>query len=534
MVFPFKSLGKVSINFAISNSLPRLLNCVKHLPASKLFTYYNNDMPKTNRHQQIWILFLLTISIAVSIAISSNKSVWRDEAFSYLIAKQDIRSIFSTAAKDFTPPLYYVLLHPLVKIFGSHEVILRLLSLMPVLILQLLLAKEVRNYFPKNAKLMSNLLMLVIFTQPLLLYFSVELRAYSLAMLLTYLVFASSANLFKSRSSVVTYIAAQAALLYTHNLGIFFWVTQFITLSFIWLSRRDWQNLKRFIMANILIGVLYLPWMPILLSQVNARSAESWFTFHPLTSLHTLQNLFVFNELSLQLPKVYEYFSRISLFFALLGFVSSLPLIAKRIFPSPGNHSQNTIDVAQHTQRAFLLGIFTFGSLYVYSWVSQPVLYGRYVAFLFSLSFFSVLFSWKLLAARFYKTGGILVALYAIFQLMVTGHLFYGLNKSDYKSLRQYHDFSLYTDSDLDIMPCLYYHPSCVYVGDKTDSPTYTGINQLTTIPDVVNWSQVLEREVILIQRNTTMIPKELPSRYTHIYTHDLGDTVSITRLSIK
>ena len=489
-------------------------------------------MPKTSRHQQVWVLFLLSISIALSITISSNKSVWRDEAFSYLIANQDVASIFSTAVIDFNPPLYYVLLHPLVKIFGSQEVILRLLSLLPVLILQLLLANGVRNYFPENAKFMPNVLMLAIFTHPLLLYFSVELRAYSLAMLLTYLVFASSTSGFKSRSNIVMYVVAQTALLYTHNLGMFFWVIQFATLSVIWLSRRDWHNLKRIILANILISVVYLPWMPILLSQMTARSAESWFTFHPLTSLQTLQNIFVFNELSSQLPKAYAYFAQVNLFLALLGFVSSLPSIAKRIFPKSRKHIQNTIDVSPHTQRACLLAMFTFGSLYVYSWVSQPVLYGRYVTFLFSLSFLSVLFSWKLLAARFFKTGNILFAFYVGLQVLVVSHLFYGLQKSDYKTLRQYHTFSIYTDSDLDIMPCMFYHPNCVYVGDKTNSPTYTGINQLTTIPRIAHWSQVLGREVILIQRNTAMIPQELNAHYAHLYTHDLGDAVSLTRLA--
>src|SRR3989338_6210360 len=39
------------------------------------------------------------------------QSVWRDEAFSYFMAKPNLLKIIVTTAQDFNPPLYYLLLH---------------------------------------------------------------------------------------------------------------------------------------------------------------------------------------------------------------------------------------------------------------------------------------------------------------------------------------------------------------------------------------------------------------------------------------
>ena len=57
------------------------------------------------------------------------QSLWRDEAFSYLLAKKNIIEIIFLTAKDYNPPLYYLILHFWIKIFGHSEIALRSLSL---------------------------------------------------------------------------------------------------------------------------------------------------------------------------------------------------------------------------------------------------------------------------------------------------------------------------------------------------------------------------------------------------------------------
>src|SRR5690606_29600904 len=55
--------------------------------------------------------------------------LWRDEAFSFVMAQQSVLDIIKTTAVDFNPPLYYILLRFWMILFGSSEVAMRSLSL---------------------------------------------------------------------------------------------------------------------------------------------------------------------------------------------------------------------------------------------------------------------------------------------------------------------------------------------------------------------------------------------------------------------
>lgn len=488
-------------------------------------------MSKISSYEKVLVPVFLAISILLSVFISSNKSIWRDEGFSYLLAQQSIGDIVATSAKDFTPPLYYLLLHPLVSLVGPNALVLRLLSLLPILALQILLAREIRNYIPGNKKALTSLLILLVFTQPLMLYFSVELRVYSLFMLLTYLVFASSTQGLLTKSNWMIFITAQVALLYAHNLGIFFWIIQLATFAIIWLTQREWRKLTSYLLANALVLVLYSPWIPVLFSQVSARSIETWLVFDPITSLKTLQNLFVFNELSPELPAYYTHFARLNIFLALFGFVGSLGFVTKKMLH--GKYLQAVQAMAKKTRLAFLLACLTFATLYFYSWISQPILYGRYVAFLYPLGLLSTLFAWKLLSARFYKFTIIMVIVYASAQAAVVSHLVNsGVDKSDYAQVRLYTNLPAFTDSDLDIMPCMFYHANCMYVGDTNVSPSYLGINQLGIIAEISDWSSVSESKAIIIRRNQDTLPEALQSNYAPEFTLDLGEGVRLTQIT--
>ncbi|MBI2641658.1 glycosyltransferase family 39 protein [Candidatus Roizmanbacteria bacterium] len=58
------------------------------------------------------------------------QDLWRDEAFSFLLAKKNIFEIIILSAKDYTPPLHAILLHFWVKLFGTSEISLRIPSLL--------------------------------------------------------------------------------------------------------------------------------------------------------------------------------------------------------------------------------------------------------------------------------------------------------------------------------------------------------------------------------------------------------------------
>src|SRR5690349_542177 len=57
------------------------------------------------------------------------ESLWRDEAFSWAMASQGV-GIFQLTARDFNPPLYYLLLYGWMQIAGSSEAAMRSLSVL--------------------------------------------------------------------------------------------------------------------------------------------------------------------------------------------------------------------------------------------------------------------------------------------------------------------------------------------------------------------------------------------------------------------
>jgi uncharacterized membrane protein len=107
------------------------------------------------------------------------QSLWRDEAFSYLLAKKNLLQILYLTAKDFNPPLYYLLLHFWMKVFGGSEIALRSLSLIffwATVYIGFLFMTDIFKYSQKKAFFYLAFFLI----NPLLNYYAFEARMYSL------------------------------------------------------------------------------------------------------------------------------------------------------------------------------------------------------------------------------------------------------------------------------------------------------------------------------------------------------------------
>ncbi len=72
---------------------------------------------------------ILGLAAALRIVQLGHDSVWVDEAFSARVANLGLTDLVQTATSDDTnPPLYYVLLHGWINVFGDSETALRSLS----------------------------------------------------------------------------------------------------------------------------------------------------------------------------------------------------------------------------------------------------------------------------------------------------------------------------------------------------------------------------------------------------------------------
>jgi mannosyltransferase len=184
-----------------------------------------------------------------------TQSLWRDEAFSYVFAKHSFINIIRLAPEDFNPPLYYLFLHFWMKFFGNTEVAMRSMSFIFHLLTCYVIYKFVSKVINHKIGVMA---LILTFFNPMLLYFSFEARMYSM------LAFFSSASMycFYFKKWGWWFLASLMGM-YTHLFFMFVLLVQFIFKKGYW---------RRF----FLLGIFYLPWIPVIFTQVLKGSKDFW------------------------------------------------------------------------------------------------------------------------------------------------------------------------------------------------------------------------------------------------------------------
>jgi len=213
------------------------------------------------------------------------QSVWRDEAFSYFMARPNILQVIINTAHDFNPPLYYLLLHFWMKLTGPSDEGLRILSLIAHLASVLIVYIFAEKAFFKKPGLPAGRFAAFVaaFTllNPMLLYYAFEIRMYSF-----FALFTAAAFYFFYFKNWKWYTIVAVLGLYTHS---FFPLILVSFALYLFLTRklnrkRLWFTFKPF--------VFFLPWLPVLTIQfINSRN--SWLFPVDLTLiLSILGNLF--------------------------------------------------------------------------------------------------------------------------------------------------------------------------------------------------------------------------------------------------
>lgn len=117
-----------------------------------------------------------------------TQSFWRDEAFSVILAKKPVLEIIHLSAKDFTPPLYYLLIKVWIFIFGDSEVAVRTLSLIFYALSIYIFILILENLFKEKKNLPLIFLSTLSFASlPIVVYYAFEARMYEMFLFFTLL-----------------------------------------------------------------------------------------------------------------------------------------------------------------------------------------------------------------------------------------------------------------------------------------------------------------------------------------------------------
>lgn len=265
-------------------------------------------------------LFILALILRL---VASGQSFWLDEGASIFLARLPLSNLFTALANDFHPPLFYLLLHFWLPLADKTEWLIRLPNIIfgalciPALYY---LVKNVSNGDKVKLALVAAFLLAL---NPLHIYYSIELRMYSLNALLSILTWFYLTKAVKEKQSKLStwgfFILTSALNLYTFYGAIFNLVAQW---ALILLFHK--KNLKPFILSNTVALVLFLPWLPTLAKQLAGsgyltRALPGWSELSgnlSLKSLALIMAKFTFGRISLTNKSAYALFvAGITLYF---------------------------------------------------------------------------------------------------------------------------------------------------------------------------------------------------------------------------
>lgn len=223
----------------------------------------------------MWLLATLLLGTALRVIGLGSASLWLDELFSRgaALAPSLWETIQRGSVNDMFPPLFPIISHLAVRLPGDAEAALRLPSaiagcaaLYPVFLLGRVLHSA--RVGVVAAALVACHWFAVAYSQ--------EGRPYALLLLLTSVTAYFGASLIdrqrrgeSTRRTLVGLGLSGLAVSYLHYIGLLFFACEALLLLVI--LRRDRAPLKGLLVSGGAVGVAYLPWLGIVLAQIERR-----------------------------------------------------------------------------------------------------------------------------------------------------------------------------------------------------------------------------------------------------------------------
>lgn len=179
----------------------------------------------TRSLEGIWLVagatvFVAAVAVGVVLRFWTRSELWLDEALAVNIAHLPLSQLHQALKEDGAPPLYYVLLHYWMVLFGTSDSAVRALSgLLSVLTLPVAWVAG-RRYGGRSA---AWAVVLLLATSPFAVYYGTEARMYALVMFLTACGFVALDRALRGPKpgNLVAVALVTAALLYTQYWSLY-------------------------------------------------------------------------------------------------------------------------------------------------------------------------------------------------------------------------------------------------------------------------------------------------------------------------
>jgi mannosyltransferase len=242
---------------------------------------------RASRWATVALLFTLTVVSSLLRTRQLNFYYWVDEGISVGISSHHLSQLPALLREDGSPPLYYLLLHAWMQIWGRGETATHVLSLIWALVAIPVAYWAGASVFDRRTGIYCAVLAAGL---PFLTIYAQETRMYSLVLVESIVVAASFLHVFVRgrRRFVPVFVASLTAALYTHNWALFLGLACFASfLAVAWLTPAGRPRLRRDgALAFGSVAVLYFPWLPTLLYQAKHTGAP-WAAAPDVWSLTT-------------------------------------------------------------------------------------------------------------------------------------------------------------------------------------------------------------------------------------------------------
>lgn len=244
--------------------------------------------------------FLLAVITLVALFvrllnIDIKNGLWYDEILTYVFASKSLPfGIIKTLwENDFHMPLYYFFIHLWIKFFGPDDVILRLSSVMWGIF-----AIPASYYLGKvyKSKALGYLLAVITALSPVMIFYSQELRFYSMLIFFSMLSLTFFLKLLDdpSKKNFALFFISNLVILYIYTMGIIFVSVEIAVLLFhlYFYKKSEFKNAIKYT-AMFLVAII--PYFVLLFSYLLAaqRSLTEIFIW---TGLNRYTPLFLIND----------------------------------------------------------------------------------------------------------------------------------------------------------------------------------------------------------------------------------------------
>lgn len=242
------------------------------------------------KHEQTIIaIALILINFVVKGLFLSVNSLGGDEPFSVYHAQMDIASIINLLTEGNNPPLYEILLHFWIKVFGISEFSVRFPSLLFSCITVLFIYKFGAKYLNKRVALYAGIIFIfsnyhILFAHEARVYaflgmLSIISMYYFAGMLLEAKTDSHAARKNGITANLIILAIVNTLIIYSHYFGFFIIIVQLLFLAFNWTLAL--KIYKQLLLCSAIIALLYIPNIMVVANRLHTTATNGTWVSPP-------------------------------------------------------------------------------------------------------------------------------------------------------------------------------------------------------------------------------------------------------------